>query len=420
MHFDGTNLSQSQNPSTETFQRAREVYLYMPGDIPALTGNERAMIQANYFTPMNAAATTTPTIAVLKAAPQPTATTTPTIVAPKAVPQPTNSPCTASAASIRKELDLVVDADQCPKWATDASYPKEIGIVADKIIKACEHKKPADTSQNPSTETFQRAREVYLQFFRPGTCTFTFPPDFGATQPSPAYHSIAGDSILYLDWKLIDPTVNLHCPACRAHLKHTRTNFSHHKTLFPVWDVKGRPMYAVVMNYKCPQCQSNVAANDGKLLSSLPTYLRCMYPVNPIYATGGFHITEALSQLLENLMVTYANGDFVSKMLYQELGREYTRKVATYLSLSPTRDFAGEREYESGIFPPSGKSLRELYQQAQQSTFTHYGYSHADRNKREIQSVQLGENDLSAIDWTVAFLRNFILPGATAGFDMNK
>ena len=179
-------------------------------------------------------------------------------------------------------------------------------------------------------------------------------------------------------------------------------------------------MYAVVMNYKCPQCQSNFAANDGKLLSSLPTYLRCMYPVNPIYATGGFHITEALSQLLENLMVTYANGDFVSKMLYQEMGREYTRKVATYLSLSPTRDFAGEREYESGIFPPSGKSLRELYEKAQQSTFTHYGYSHADRCEREVQSVQVGEKDLSAIDWTDAVARNFILPGVKAAFDMNK
>ena len=194
--------------------RKRNRTLYMPGDIPIFTPNERAMKHANYFIPRNATVTTTPTMATLKAAPKPMATTTPTIVAPKAVPQPTTSPCTASAASIRKELDLIVDADQCPKWATDASYPKEIGIVADKIIKACGHRKPIKTEQHPSEDTFQRAREVYLQFFQPGTCTFTFPPDFGATKPSPAYHSIAGDSILYLDWKLIDPTVNLHCPAC--------------------------------------------------------------------------------------------------------------------------------------------------------------------------------------------------------------
>ena len=119
-------------------------------------------------------------------------------------------------------------------------------------------------------------------------------------------------------------------------------------------------------------------------------------------------------------MVTYASADLVSKKLYNKLGKEYTNKAATYLSQSPREDFLTDNQFISAVFPPSGKTLRELYKQAQQSPSTHYGYSHLERYERELQSVEVKQDELVAIDWTFAVVKNFNLPGAKAMFTMNK
>jgi len=246
-----------------------------------------------------------------------------------------------------------------------------------------------------------------------------------ATTPSPTYHSIAGDSFIHLDWKLIDPTVPLLCFWCQkhgvlSHLQNNRTNFSKSHAFFPIWSGSGRPIYSVVMSYKCETCKLCCNANDGRLLATLPTHIRSIYPVDPIYATGSFHLTKNLTEDMELLMVTYASADLVSRKLYNKLGKEYTSKAATYLSQSPKQDFLTNNQFISGVFPPSGKTLRELYKQAQQSPLTHYGYSHLERYERELQSVEVRENELVAIDWTFAVVKNFNLPGAKAMFTMNK
>ena len=74
------------------------------------------------------------------------------------------------------------------------------------------------------------------------------------------------------------------------------------------------------------------AANDGRLLSLLPAHVRSTYPVDPIYATGSFHLHKDLTFDLEILMKTYANAQFVSNKLYKKIGAEYTNKALTYMS----------------------------------------------------------------------------------------
>ena len=49
-----------------------------------------------------------------------------------------------------------------------------------------------------------------------------------------------------------------------------------------------------------------------------------------------------------------------------------------------------------------------------------YGYSHAKRNEREIQSVDVEEGENVAFDWTFQAVKNYNLPGAKAIFIGNK
>lgn len=78
------------------------------------------------------------------------------------------------------------------------------------------------------------------------------------------------------------------------------------------------------------------------------------------------------------------------------------------------------QQFINGVFPPSGKTLREIFNHSQRSNLTYYGYSVFERNEREIQSVEVDEKELVAIDWTFAVLKNYILPGAKAMFTFNK
>jgi hypothetical protein len=72
-------------------------------------------------------------------------------------------------------------------------------------------------------------------------------------------------------------------------LVHDRTNFSKKKLLFPIWSNSGLPTWCVLMNYKCEHCKTCYAANNGRLLSLLPSDVSSAYPVLPRYAAGQFH-----------------------------------------------------------------------------------------------------------------------------------
>jgi hypothetical protein len=119
-------------------------------------------------------------------------------------------------------------------------------------------------------------------------------------------------------------------------------------------------------------------------------------------------------------MITYANGTKLSNMMFRRLGISYETKVATYLSQQPTENFATFEEFIKGSYPPSGRTLRDLFHNSQHSKLTLYGYSAFERYEREIQSVEVGKQELVAIDWTFQVVKNYILPGAKAMFTMNK
>ena len=332
---------------------------------------------------------------------------------------------------LRKKLDFDIqkfkNGDDF-QWLTESQFPPEVNLLIGTICAEFRHRKPTETSKElPESEGFKEALDVYRHYFKPGTCTYHFlPEDFDNADPSPHYHSVTGESFIYLDWKLVAPKQKLFCYNCKccgadSELKSTKTNFSHNKTLFPIWSGSGRPIPAVLMQYKCQHCSTVYKANDGRLLTLLPPHIRSVYPVDPNYATGFFHLTNDISDDLEDNMRTYANADVVSKRLYKKIGKSYTKSCGTYLSQQPTVDYLTESQYINGQFPPSGKSLRDLYEISANSPLHPYQYSRYDRQKRELQSVQVGRGDLAAIDWTFATIKNYYnLPGAKCLFTMNK
>ena len=64
--------------------------------------------------------------------------------------------------------------------------------------------------------------------------------------------------------------------------------------------------------YKCNKHQKHVKANDGHLLHLLDAHI-CDYPILPQYAQGQFHFNTELSNMLDCVMKTYINAEFVSR-----------------------------------------------------------------------------------------------------------
>ena len=399
--------------------------LHLPGDLRTGGQNNNKTQRVNYFMPRTtattAASTTTTTMNINATI---TATKAKSVSSTAAAP---DGIAAVTAGNIRNALDLAMEKP-IPDWAINGSFPTELAMAISIVVKTFEHKKPSDTSQPlPSTTTFRDAYAKYHQVFKPGTCMFTFPRDMNTNAPpSPSYHSVSGESFIYLDWKLISPSTPLCCYRCNCQtvtspLQHMRTNFSRSKTMFNLWDGSGRPINAICMNYKCGTCNTTYAANEGALLAMLPPHIREIYPVLPIYAQGGFHLTRDVSEDLREQMVTYANGDVVSKRLYKKLCLHYTNKIETYLSQEPNKDFISETSFIADVFPPSGKTLRSLFLEAQKTPLTSYGYSHSQRHKRELQSVDIPLGDIVAVDWTFQVLKNYKgLQGKYAMFTMNK
>jgi hypothetical protein len=343
--------------------------------------------------------------------------------------------------SIREVLDdalgSATNQDQELKWLEKTKYSKAMTLAIDTILKKFEHRKSSKIEDPlPTTSNFSEAMKMYHCYFPPGTCTYTFPPDISddSSTPSPYYHFIAGESFIYLDWKLISPKVELYCFNCLqagiakvdCRLKHDRSNFSKSKALFPVWTGAGRPTLSVLMNYRCDSCSSLYLANDGRILAQIDAHIREPYKVDPKYAEGTFHFHIDLTDDLEVLMKTYASGSYVGKKMHRKLGIQYARKVETYLSQFPGNSPPlpnlqppSFEDFSRGFSTPSSAAIRSLYSSACYSNLTPYGYSTFDRNVREIQNVQIREGDAIAIDWTFQVVKNYNLPGAKAMFTAN-
>jgi hypothetical protein len=205
--------------------------------------------------------------------------------------------------------------------------------MVDYICSLFEHRKPTSTAtQQPETVVKQEAIEKYCAFFPLGSLLFTFGMDMNDKNEPPRlhYHALEGQRLLYVDWKLAFPAVDLLCYNCKhfcnstQHLLHDRTNFSKRRKLFPIWTHSGLPTWCVAMNYKCESCKTCYAENNGRLLSVLPSHVAAAYPVLPRYAAGQFHLDTEVLDDVELLMKTYANGKFVSSKLYHKLGIVYT------------------------------------------------------------------------------------------------
>ncbi len=70
------------------------------------------------------------------------------------------------------------------------------------------------------------------------------------------------------------------------------------------------------------------------------------------------------------------------------------------------------------MFNPS--TIRATFKEAEPSTLTPHGFSHFERYEREMQSVDVDENDKIAFDWTFDTAKNFNEQDAKAVFTGNK
>jgi hypothetical protein len=321
---------------------------------------------------------------------------------------------------LQKRMEAMLDsADNQQKWISKCNAPIPIALLVDLIVKQIKSKRSKD-STSQKTPAQVEAFENYCDFFPERKCIFTFPEDLSKF-PNPYYHAIAGEDFVHLDWELMFPEYELKCLECSMKLKRERTNFSHNKTLFPIHKPNGRISWAVVMDYVCEACQTRYKANDGILLANLPPHMRAMYPVEPRYAIGQWHLSIATTDDMEYCMKTYGNGDFYSTKLFHTAAKEFERNIAKY---SSKVEYAGTDYHISfedwlGRYPPSGADIRAAYERAERSQLMPYGVSNYNRYKRELQSVgHNGVDRTCVIDWTFAITKNYLLPGAKACFTM--
>ena len=67
-----------------------------------------------------------------------------------------------------------------------------------------------------------------------------------------------------------------------------------------------------------------MSATDGRLFHQVPFHYRQGYPVDPRYATPGEQqLNQTTTEVMEKVMVTYGNGDFIARLLYEQQGLRY-------------------------------------------------------------------------------------------------
>jgi len=151
---------------------------------------------------------------------------------------------------------------------------------------------------------------------------------------TPAYHSIVGQKLLYVDWIKIFG-LKVQCPRCpTGTLQNDRTNFSKNKILFPIFDLDGPPSWAMVQSMVCVCCRVRMNANTDAVICQLPAYARNCYPVESKYAipNKNCHIGRTATAVMDLLMPTYGNGDLCSRLLYNAINRSYLERVDNYYS----------------------------------------------------------------------------------------
>jgi hypothetical protein len=355
--------------------------------------------------------------------PKPTATTAATR-SPEPDSPMNSETLTPLATELRQVLDENISNLSDEELATELDGmgpPLAIRCLLKYITSQFQHSKTKGANTLPKSAHFAEQMIQYRRFFVPGEVVFTFPQEKApGTEMNPFYHSLEGTKIFVIDWMLSHER-SIPCPSCnKGNLQHDRSSFSHNGTIFPVLMKSGDTMWGSVMWYECPECKKRWAGNDQEVLGALTERVSQSYPVEPRYATGSFHLSVDVSDDVDSLMKTYGNGNMLARTLFQKQAKAYLRKVSNYLlcgSENTGLDYV-PFDHWIGIFPPSGKTIRSLYEKAERSSTTLTGLSNYDRYKREIQSV--GAEKAVAADHTFQALKNYNLPGAKALFTMNN
>jgi hypothetical protein len=331
----------------------------------------------------------------------------------------TSDHCTAEIAEFFcKEVDSKM-TQKIPRQANACKAPVPFLIVVNKILEQIAHKKSTRYNDAlPGTMSFVAAYERYMTMFGESS-TFTIPKSIREDNPNPCYHSIEGAQYIHLDWKLRHPNLVLHCVSCgSSNLRRERNEYNNHGHLQAILDSKNE-IWVNVVSLTCEDCEVRFDTNDGRLLASLPAYIRNEYPVDPRYTSGMVHLSRDLSDELYDEMKSYSSAPAFSRKLYGRKSSQYLRRLEDYLSRSgPSPPDYPKMEQVVRTFSPSGKDLRDLYFAAEKSALNPEGISNEDRYEREQQSVEIGE--LNAMDHTFGMLQNYILPGGYAVFTWAK
>jgi len=292
------------------------------------------------------------------------------------------------------------------------------------IEKIIPQKNTVDEFGNGMTDGAQSRLQLLRQLALEHTLKITVPTIREEGCPiNPRYHSIEGQELYLVDWKLQFPALTLRCcnGDCSGELHAIRTNFSKRKKLFPIFKSDGPPAWCIAPLCSCPICNFRVKANDARLLMSPPEYIRNEYPVDPKYAgnhSATYHLARHATTLLEDLMLTHGNGDMVARIFKKQIDEDYLIRLRSYLSywkiyresndedmLVETPLYPDKDTEFITFFPPTGADLRDLFDDASRSTHTPYGVTDVDRATREIQSV--GTDKCCAVDHTMETVRNY-------------
>ena len=253
---------------------------------------------------------------------------------------------------------------------------------------------------------------------------------------SPHYHSIVGQKLLLVDWERMYG-LSVACPhaSCEGRLRNDRTNFSKNKTLFPIFGLDGAPAWCMVQSMKCRCCASRFDANDGAVLFNVPDYAAEAYPVEARFAFSNTscHLSRITTEAFESIMLTYGNGELCSKLLYNVVNRNYISRLKAYYSYikidqpvpppkegsieAPDNYISKDAEYIK-TFPPSGDSIRDMFDSAFLSDNNKWGVSDHDTNTCEIQAVRC--SSIFTQDHTFEATKNYQFKrlGAKAAWDV--
>jgi len=248
--------------------------------------------------------------------------------------------------------------------------------------------------------------------------TMVVPPSTVAFE-NPQYHSIVGQKLLLVDW-IKTCGVEVPCPDanCTGCLKNVRTNCSKNKTLFPVFNLCGAPDWCIVMKMTCTTCRRDFNANDAAVLLTLPPHIAQLYPVECKYALSNHscHLNKNATNVLDSVMLTYANGELCSRLLYNTINRDYVERVTAYCSYNKSHRVTSNTPVAvsecvpnvGGFlkqFPPTGDTIRDMYDEASTTSQNPWMISDRERHTREIQGVQC--DGMFAQDHTFSVVKNY-------------